>query len=96
MIDATVKMISPFGIFGNGAGNGAIGWNGTGLSGVTDISSSLFSGSGGGTFDGYGSFAVSLDGPPASGAVSSLSFDINMYRWLHVRDPGNGFRRSCD
>lgn len=75
-IQVTVTLDAGFGFFGNGKGNGAIGWNGTGLSGVDDISNGAFSNSGGGQFDGFGKFAFSLDGPPASGAVSTLTFDI--------------------
>lgn len=76
-IQVTVTLNAGFGFFGNGKGNGAIGWNGTGLSGVDDISNNAFSSSGGGQFDGFGNFAFSLDGPPASGAVSTLTFDID-------------------
>lgn len=75
-IQVTVTLNAGFGFFGNGKGNGAIGWNGTGLSGDDDISNGAFSDSGGGQFDGFGKFAFSLDGPPASGAVSTLTFDI--------------------
>jgi PEP-CTERM motif-containing protein len=75
-IQVVVTLNSGFGFFGNGKGNGAIGWNGTGLSGVDDISNSAFSSSGGGQFDGFGNFAFSLDGPAASGAVGTLTFDI--------------------
>lgn len=75
VIDVSVTMNAGFGLFGNGKGNGAIGWNGTGLSGTSGVTSP-FSASGGGQFDGFGNFAFSLDGPPASGAVSSLSFQI--------------------
>ena len=75
-IQVVVTLNSGFGFFGNGKGNGAIGWNGTGLSGDDDISNGAFSDSGGGQFDGFGKFAFSLDGPPASGAVGTLTFDI--------------------
>jgi hypothetical protein len=75
VIVVTVTLNSGFGLFGNGQGNGAIGWNGTSLLGTSNVPSG-FSASGGGTFDGFGSFAFSLDGPTAANAVSSLTFDI--------------------
>ena len=75
VIVVTVTMDPGFGVFGNGAGNGAIGWNGTGLSGTSGVTSPFSDGSGG-QFDGFGSFAFSLTGPVASGAVSSFTFDI--------------------
>jgi|SRR5579859_668082 len=75
VIDVTVTMNSGFGVFGSGAGNGAIGWNGTGLSGTSGVTSPFSAGTGG-TFDGFGSFAFSLEGPVASGAVNSFTFDI--------------------
>ncbi len=75
-IQVTVTLNSGFGFFGNGVGNGAIGWNGTGLDGVDDIGNAAFSTGSGGQFDGFGNFAFSLIGPPASGAVNSLTFDI--------------------
>lgn len=75
VIDVAVTMNPGFGLFGNGVGNGAIGWNGTGLSGTSGVSSPFSAGTGG-NFSMFGSFAFSLTGPPASGAVSSLSFQI--------------------
>lgn len=75
VIDVTVTMNAGFGVFGSGAGNGAIGWNGTGLSGVSGVISPFSAGTGG-QFDGFGNFAFSLNGPVASSAVSSFSFDI--------------------
>ena len=75
VIVVTVTMNPGFGLFGNGGGNGAIGWNGTSLLGVSNVQSGFSAGTGG-TFDGFGSYAFSLDGPVASSAVSSLTFDI--------------------
>src|SRR5579872_6660829 len=69
------EVIDVTGLFGNGVGNGAIGWNGTGLSGTSGVSSPFSAGTGG-NFSMFGNFAFSLTGPPASGAVSSLSFQI--------------------
>ena len=75
VIDVTVTMNAGFGVFGSGAGNGAIGWNGTGLSGVSGVISPFSAGTGG-QFDGFGNFAFSLNGPVASSSVSSFSFNI--------------------
>jgi len=76
-IQVTVTMDAGFGVFGNGAGNGAIGFNGTGLSGIDSTSlPSGFSVGSGGEFDGFGNFAFSLTGPVAAHAVSSFTFDI--------------------
>ena len=76
-IQVTVTMNSGFGLFGNGNGNGAIGWNGTGLSGTDDISNgSLSQITPSGSFGPFGSFAFSLTGLPASGNISTLTFDI--------------------
>jgi len=75
VIQVTVTMDPGFGVFGSGAGNGAIGWNGTGLSGTSGVTSPFSDGSGG-QFDGFGNFAFSLSGPVASGAVSSFTFNI--------------------
>lgn len=75
VIDVTVTMNAGFGVFGNGVGNGAIGWNGTGLSGTSGVTSPFSNGTGG-NFSVFGSFAFSLTGPPASSAVQSFSFQI--------------------
>jgi len=77
VIEVTVTMASGFGLFGNGMGNGAIGWNGTNLLGVdpTSISPTTFGVSGGGNFNSFGSFQFSLDGPNPPGATS-LTFNI--------------------
>jgi hypothetical protein len=73
-----VTMTGGFGLFGNGMGNGAIGWNGTGLAGGVDdvVATQTFTDVGGGNFSQFGSFADSLSGPAAANAVSSLTFDI--------------------
>jgi hypothetical protein len=73
VIVVTVTMNAGFGIFGNGQGNGAIGWNGTNLLGNTVPSG--FSNVGGGNFDGFGQFAFSMNGPNPPG-VSTLTFNI--------------------
>jgi len=75
VIVVTVTMNSGFGLFGNGGGNGAIGWNGTSLSGTSNVPSGFGNGTGG-QFNGFGNFTFSLDGPVAANAVSSLTFDI--------------------
>ena len=76
VIVVTVTMNSGFGLFGNGSGNGAIGWNGTNLSGVSSVPFGFANNPGGGNFAVFGSFAFALTGPVASSAVSSLTFDI--------------------
>jgi len=77
-LHVVVTMNTGFLLFGNGSGNGAIGWNGTGLAGgVDDIAAAqTFTDVGGGNFDGFGTFADSLNGPTPSNGVSSLTFDI--------------------
>lgn len=76
-IEVKVTMNSGFGVFGSGNGNGAIGFNGTGLSGIdtTTLPTGFTVGSGG-EFDGFGKFAFSLEGPVAAHAVGSFTFDI--------------------
>lgn len=76
-INVSVAMNSGFGLFGNGKGNGLIGFSGSSISGVDDISnSSLSQGSPNGSFGPFGKFGFSLFGLPASKNISSLSFDI--------------------
>jgi PEP-CTERM motif len=76
-IQVTVTMNSGFGLFGNGAGNGAIGWSGTGVSGVDDVSNSMLSLiSPSGSWGPFGKFDFSLSGLPASKNISTLTFDI--------------------
>jgi hypothetical protein len=90
VIIVTVTMTSPFKLFGSGMGNGAIGWNGTNLSGTSNLQSGFTNGTGG-TFDGFGSFAFSLDGPNAANAVSSLTFDITCVNGCTTVNQVTGF-----
>jgi hypothetical protein len=71
-----ITMLPGYGVFGSGAGNGAVGWNGTGLGSTDDIATAGFSNGSGGNFDGFGSFASSLEGPVGSDATSPVTFDI--------------------
>jgi len=76
-IQVVITMNSGFGLFGNGNGNGAVGFNGTGLSGIdTTGLTAGFSVGTGGQFDGFGNFTFSLNGPVAAHAASSVTFDI--------------------
>jgi hypothetical protein len=54
-----------------------LGFNGTGLSGVDDISNSLYTYTAGSkNLDGFGSFAFVIEGPASSAGVQTLTFDI--------------------
>lgn len=76
-INVSITMNSGFGLFGNGNGNGLIGFSGSSISGVDDVSnSSLSLISPNGSFGPFGKFSFSLTGLPASQDISSLSFDI--------------------
>ncbi len=74
----TVTMADGFGLFGNGAGGGAFGFNVVDPDGGVSISnvSAGFSAAGSGHLDGFGQFEFTLTGPPASGARPTLSFSV--------------------
>src|SRR5690242_3699337 len=81
-LHVVVTALSGFGIFGNGAGNGAFGFNINGSTTVTFANILPNSGAGacasggGGNFDGWGDFELSLECGSASNNISSLSFDL--------------------
>jgi hypothetical protein len=77
VITVKVNLLSPYGIFGSGGGNGAFGFNVVGSPAVTISNlSSGFSAGNGGQFDGWGNYDYSVDGPVAANAASSLQFDV--------------------
>ena len=81
-LHVVVTTLPGFGIFGNGAGNGAFGFNVVGSTAVTFANILPNSGGGacnsgnGGNFDGFGGFELSLECGSASQNISSLSFDL--------------------
>jgi hypothetical protein len=81
-LHVVVTALTGFGIFGNGAGNGAFGFNIDGSTTVTFANIDPSTGGGacnsgnGGNFDGWGDFELSLECGSASQNVTSLSFDL--------------------
>lgn len=81
-LHVVVTALSGFGIFGNGPGNGAFGFNIDGSTTVTfsnilpDTGAGACNSGSGGNFDGWGDFELSLECGSASNNISSLSFDL--------------------
>jgi len=79
VIFGTVTMDSNFQLFGNGSPAFGMNFSSGSASNYEVVSSSVtsgFSASGSGQMDGFGTFAITFNGPTAANAASLLSFEV--------------------